>query len=77
LPWITAVLGPHLNQFCISLSSFVTLNPLFSLAVLDGDAVHELDQIDGTCNTEITAREKGNERSMVVYIVHSHCGPFR
>jgi hypothetical protein len=42
-----------------------------SLAVLDGDAIHGVDQVDGTCNTEIAAREKGNMKLIIVYLCHS------
>jgi hypothetical protein len=59
LLWITAVLGPHLKSVRIFFSSFVALNPLFSLAVLDGDIIHGVDQVNGMCNTEIATREKG------------------
>jgi hypothetical protein len=49
-----------------SSSSFCfVLNPILLLAILDGDAVHGIDQVNGTCIAEIAAREKGNRRSIV------------
>jgi hypothetical protein len=77
LLWITAVLGPHLKPVRIFFSSFVALNPLFSLAVLDGDTIHGVYQVDG-CVTQRSLRgRRGNGRSIVVYLCHRRRGPFR